>query len=69
VFTDAGRGWLVGPRIGALQYPASTFPNIRTFMTDAGLGVSIDPVGIYVAKALSRPEERPHFVIRVRRTF
>jgi len=69
VFADAGRGWLVGPRLGALQYPASTFPNLRTFMTDAGLGFSIDPVGIYVAKALSRPEERPHFVIRVRRTF
>ncbi|HZS61055.1 MAG TPA: BamA/TamA family outer membrane protein [Gemmatimonadaceae bacterium] len=69
VFADAGRGWLVGPRLGALQYPASTFPNLRTFMTDAGLGFSIDPVGLYVAKALSRPEERPHFVIRVRRTF
>ena len=69
VFADGGRGWLVGPRLGALQYPASTFPNIRTFMTDAGLGATIDPVGIYVAKALSRPEERPHFVIRVRRTF
>lgn len=69
VFADAGRGWLVGQRQGALQYPASTFPNLRTFMTDAGLGFSIDPVGIYVAKALSRPEERPHFVIRVRRTF
>jgi hypothetical protein len=69
VFADAGRGWLVGPRQGPLQYPASTFPNLRTFMTDAGLGFSIDPVGIYVAKALSRPEERPHFVIRVRRTF
>ena len=69
IFTDAGRGWLVGPRLGALQYPASTFPNLRTFMTDVGLGGTIDPVGIYVAKALSRPEERPHFVIRVRRTF
>jgi hypothetical protein len=69
IFSDAGRGWLVGPRLGALQYPASTFPNLRTFMTDVGLGGTIDPVGIYVAKALSRPEERPHFVIRVRRTF
>jgi hypothetical protein len=69
IFSDAGRGWLVGPRQGPLQYPASTFPNLRTFMTDVGLGGMIDPVGIYVAKALSRPEERPHFVIRVRRTF
>ena len=69
IFSDAGRGWLVGPRLGPLQYPASTFPNLRTFMTDVGLGGMIDPVGIYVAKALSRPEERPHFVIRVRRTF
>jgi hypothetical protein len=69
IFSDAGRGWLVGPRFGPLQYPASTFPNLRTFMTDVGLGGMIDPVGIYVAKALSRPEERPHFVIRVRRTF
>jgi hypothetical protein len=69
LFSDAGRGWLVGQRLGALQYPAGTFPNLRTFMTDAGIGGTIDPVGIYVAKALSRPEERPHFVIRVRRTF
>jgi outer membrane protein assembly factor BamA len=69
LFADAGRGWLVGPRAGPLQYPAASFPNLRTFMTDVGLGGTIDPVGLYIAKALSRPEERPHFVIRVRRTF
>ncbi len=69
LFGDAGRGWQVGPRVGALQYPADAFPALHTFMTDVGVGGMIEPVGIYVAKALSRPEERLHFVIRVRRTF
>jgi hypothetical protein len=68
-FTDAGRGWLVGPREGTLQYPANAFPAPDTFLTDVGVGVMIDPVGVYVAKSLSTIGERPHFELRLRRRF
>lgn len=69
VFGDAGRGWLVGPREGTLQYPANAIPSLNTFLSDVGVGVMIAPVGLYVAKSLSTIGERPHFELRLRRRF
>jgi hypothetical protein len=68
-FSDAGRGWLIGPHDGTLRYPSNAFPGPSTFMTDAGVGLVVDPVGIYLAKALSDLSERPHVEIRVQHRF
>jgi hypothetical protein len=69
LFADAGRGWLVGPRDGLLRYPSAAFPAPSSFLTDAGVGFVIDPVGVYLAKGLSYIQERPHVEIRVQRRF
>ena len=68
-FADAGRGWLVGRRAGDLRYPTNAFPAPSTFLTDVGVGLVIDPVGVYIAKGLSYIEERPHVEIRVQHRF
>jgi hypothetical protein len=68
-FADAGRGWLVGRRAGTLQYPSGDFPAPGTFLTDVGIGLVIDPVGVYLAKGLSYIQERPHVEIRVQHRF
>jgi hypothetical protein len=69
VFADAGRGWLVGRRDGDLRYPTNAFPAPSTFLTDVGVGLVIDPVGVYLAKGLSYIQERPHVEIRVQHRF
>jgi DNA-binding NtrC family response regulator len=69
VFADAGRGWLVGPPDGGLHYPADAFPAPRTFLADAGIGLVVDPVGLYVAQAISRAGLAPRLVVRIRQRF
>jgi hypothetical protein len=69
MFADAGRGWLVGPRAGDLQYPRSALPPLSTFRTDLGLGIDLGGLGLYVAKAVSDPSESTNFFVRVRRRF
>ena len=76
VFADAGRGWQVGDGPGALRYASSAFPALRTFRTDVGLGLLLgtgatgfDQLGVYVAKAVSTPDEPVNVVLRLRRRF
>jgi two-component system nitrogen regulation response regulator NtrX len=69
VFADAGRGWLVGPRDGELQYPAGSFPAPGTFMSDAGVGVNFSPIGLYLAEPISRGTGFPRVVVRVVQRF
>ncbi|HEX5439098.1 MAG TPA: hypothetical protein VFW98_18235 [Gemmatimonadaceae bacterium] len=69
VFADAGRGWLVGPRTGILQYGADALPGLGTFESDVGAGIDFDIVGLYLAKAISRPGEPVNFFIRLRHRF
>ncbi len=69
VFADAGRGWLVGPRNGGLQFPSAELPPLDSFMTDGGIGITISPVGLYVAEPLSRGNGVPRIVIRVVQRF
>ena len=64
VFADAGRGWLVGPRVGTLQYPSGTLPGFDTFRTDVGAGLDLGLFGMYVAKAVSASKEPANFFIR-----
>jgi hypothetical protein len=76
VFFDAGRGWRVGERAGALRYPSGGFPALRTFRSDVGLGVlfgtgaaGFDQFGVYVAKAVSDASEPVNVFVRLRRRF
>jgi len=69
VFADAGRGWLVGPRVGTLQYPSGSLPGFDTFRTDVGAGLDLGLFGIYVAKAVSSSKEPANFFVRIRDRF
>ena len=70
VFTDAGRGWLVGnDRIGDMQYPKDRLPSLSTFKTDIGVGFDGGLIGLYVAKSVSDSKEPPNFFVRVARRF
>jgi hypothetical protein len=69
VFTDAGRGWLVGPRSGDMQYPKDRLPSLSTFKTDIGLGFDTGLIGLYIAKSVSDSKEPPNFFVRVGRRF
>ena len=68
-FVDAGRGWLVGPPLGTLQYSSRSFPRFGTFRTDVGLGLDLGIFGVYAAKAVSSPKEPANVFLRVRRRF
>jgi outer membrane protein assembly factor BamA len=68
-FVDAGRGWLVGPPSGTLQYRSGSIPPFGTFRTDVGLGLDLGIIGIYGAKAVSDASQPPNFFLRVRRRF
>lgn len=68
-FVDAGRGWLVGPRTGTLQYPGGSIPSFGTFRTDVGLGLDLGIIGIYAAKAVSSAKEPANVFLRVSRRF
>lgn len=68
-FVDAGRGWLVGPREGKMVYPASVIPSLGTFRTDIGLGIKLDDLGLYVAKAVSEHDGPVTFFVRLNPRF
>jgi outer membrane protein assembly factor BamA len=68
-FVDAGRGWLVGPPLGTLQYSSHSLPRFGTFRTDVGLGLDLGIVGIYVAKAVSSAKEPANVFLRLHRRF
>ena len=69
VFTDAGRGWLVGPRQGEMQYEKDQLPSLGTFKTDVGIGFDTGLIGLYIAKSVTDSKEPPNFFIRVGRRF
>ena len=69
VFADAGRGWLVGPRSGDLQYPKGSIPSLGTFRTDVGIGFDAGLIGIYLAKSVSDSKEPPNLFIRIGQRF
>ena len=69
LFSDAGRGWLVGDRLGDMQYPKDKLPSLSTFKTDIGLGFDAGLIGVFVAKSVSDSKEPPRFWVRVGRRF
>jgi cytoskeletal protein CcmA (bactofilin family) len=68
-FADAGRGWLVGSGSDPLSYNRGTLPPLSTFRTDLGIGLDFDVIGLYVAKAMSKPKEPANFFARIRHRF
>ena len=69
VFFDAGRGWLVGPRSGDLQYGRSAIPPLSTFRTDVGAGLDFELIGFFVAKSVSDAKIPANFFVRLRHRF
>lgn len=69
VFADAGRGWLVGPRVGDLQYGAGSFPGLHTFRADLGIGLRLDDLGLYLAKSVTDPRTPLNFFARLQPRF
>jgi hypothetical protein len=69
LFSDAGRGWLVGDRNGDMQYPKDKLPSLSTFKTDIGIGFDAGLIGIFAAKSVSDSKEPPRFWVRVGRRF
>jgi hypothetical protein len=71
VFADAGRGWLVTHATDAdeLTYVRNRLPKAGTFRTDVGLGLVLDNVGFYVAKALSNKDSPVNFFVRLKPRF
>jgi hypothetical protein len=70
MFFDAGRGWMVGTPSGDdSTYPRDRLPGMNTFRSDVGVGFDVGGLGIYAAKALSRPDEPVNFFLRLQRRF
>jgi hypothetical protein len=69
LFADAGRGWLVDRGDGASPVESGGIPALSTFRTDAGVGLDVMGLGVYVAKALSAPSEPVNFFVRLRHRF
>ncbi len=69
LFTDAGRGWLVGDRAGDERYGTWSLPSLGSFKGDFGAGLDLHWVGVYVAKSISDWSTSPNLVIRLRHRF
>jgi hypothetical protein len=68
-FADAGRGWLVGPRDGEMRFGRSQVPPLSTFRADVGIGIRLDDIGLYLAKAVSDADAPMNFFVRLRPRF
>jgi hypothetical protein len=69
IFADGGRGWVTGPRLGDIRYPSSAFPSLDTFKYDAGAGVDLHWLGVYVAKSLTDWSNPANLIVRLRHRF
>lgn len=68
-FLDGGRGWIAGPRVGEIRYPSGTIPSLSTFKYDAGIGVDLHYVGVYLAKSLTDWSNPVNLLVRLRHRF
>jgi len=68
-FADAGRGWLVNAPGHPLNLDRQALPPLSTYRTDIGAGVDFTYIGLYVAKALSAPQEPMNVLVRLRHRF
>ncbi|MDB4913154.1 MAG: hypothetical protein JWM95_798 [Gemmatimonadetes bacterium] len=68
-FADAGRGWLVNAPGSTLNYGRLELPPLSSYRTDIGGGLDFDQFGVYLAKALSVPQEPANVFVRIRHRF
>ena len=68
-FADAGRGWLVNAPGSPLNYKRSELPSLSSYRTDIGGGLDFDQFGVYLAKAISDPDQALNVFVRVRHRF
>jgi hypothetical protein len=68
-FADAGRGWLVNSPGSPLNIGHHDLPALSSYRTDIGAGFDFNFIGLYVAKALSEPQEPMNVFVRVRHRF
>ncbi|PYP77412.1 MAG: hypothetical protein DMD35_14840 [Gemmatimonadetes bacterium] len=65
-FADAGRGWLVNAPNSSLNIGRHDLPSLSSYRTDIGAGLVFERVGVYMAKALSVPNESVNVFVRIR---
>ncbi|HTR79317.1 MAG TPA: hypothetical protein VMH39_14460, partial [Gemmatimonadaceae bacterium] len=53
LFSDVGRGWMVGPPNGTMSYSGRALPPLGTFRTDVGGGLDFGLLSVYAAKSVS----------------
>ncbi|MEO7521713.1 MAG: hypothetical protein ABIW79_07855 [Gemmatimonas sp.] len=63
VFTNSGRGWLLGDR-GDLGAGTGRVPDVGTWRTDIGGGFDFGGFGVYVAQSVSESGLKPNFFVR-----
>jgi hypothetical protein len=68
-FADGGRGWISGRDFAGVQYPAWSIPPLNTFKYDAGAGVDIHYLGVYIAKSLTDWSNSAKLIVRLRHRF
>jgi len=68
LFADAGRGWTVGDGPAEVRFDKG-IPPLSSFRTSLGLGLDFGGLGVYLAKAVSTPEEQVNVLIRLGRRF
>lgn len=68
IFANAGRGWRAKDDGGG-TYATESFPELRTFKTDLGVGLDFGSLSIALAKSMSDKDEPMNFVLRLNRRF
>jgi len=69
VFVNSGRGWLVGEQDDGLTYPSGRLPFFEGFRSDAGVGLDLGMIGVYVAHPLNGANRTPRAFVRLGRRF
>ncbi len=69
LFSNTGRGWMVGTPLADVRYRSNEFPSIQTWRADVGGGFDFSNFGVYVAQAVSDRSLSPHFYVRLGRRF
>jgi hypothetical protein len=60
---------VTGSTEGGVRYGAWTLPPLYTFRTDAGAGLDLGWLGMYMAKSLSDWQTPLQFVVRLQHRF